>query len=291
MSAAVAGLRSVGARDLRIDKGTFDIEFTTDAGEAAAVDVVGPRRPRLYGDDGDRRLLRVTPLANYHQRVGPGRSGRGPLAHDHGWAGSRCNELLVGGRAGAPMALPNPWSAWPLGTFIASWVRGEWALASRLVFQEPGGRLEVSLLERRCFSCQKAALVWSVDVAGTSACSHPYAHLSRIRSLYDDARPEFSQEVRAMVEQTAADEGRLADLSTVAERPSSALGRSYLSFGCPHCDILFGDHYNYRWSNFRIDLLGIVAWVGPCQATIPDTAFAHWCGHESACQVASRVSA
>lgn len=286
---ALVGVRACAVGDLQIEAGRFDIEFTTDSGPAA-VDVVGPRCPRLYVDHGVR-LLSITALDSYHQRIGLGRCGHGPLTHDHGWAGSRRNELLVDliGSPGVAMALPNPWGVMPLADFVCSWIRGERHLASHLAFQEPGGVLEVSLLERRCFNCHRNALIWSVDAAGRSACDRPFAHRSRVRSPYDDTRPEFSDEVRAMIEQAAADKGRLEDLSTLSERFSRALGRSYLSFGCPHCDALFGDHYNYRWAEYRIDLIGLVAWVGQCRATRADIAFPHWCGDGSACQTASQT--
>jgi len=102
-------------------------------------------------------------------------------------------------------------------------------------------RLRVSFIEMDCWKCHKPAHIFYAQQ--WSRCGHELAYeFSRER---EDTLDRFEPQVLALVRTWLAGAGRAAGirLGAIKERYSRTMESSYLSFGCPHCDALFGDWF------------------------------------------------
>jgi hypothetical protein len=98
-------------------------------------------------------------------------------------------------------------------------------------------RMRVSFIDMDCWSCRRRAHIYFVHEH--SRCGWEPSSLQ-----YSDADP-FDPVVVALVQRWLAAEGRAAgiQLGAIKSRHSRTMETSYLSFGCPHCDKLFGDWF------------------------------------------------
>jgi hypothetical protein len=102
-------------------------------------------------------------------------------------------------------------------------------------------RLRVSFVDMDCWRCKRPAHIYYAQQ--WSRCGHTLGHAfpAEPNATVD----EFDPQVRAFVQRWLAGEGRDAGimLGAIRSRHSRTLETSYLSFGCPHCDALFGDFF------------------------------------------------
>lgn len=120
--------------------------------------------------------------------------------------------------------------------FVALLLGGRVQYRSTLV-----ARLRVSFVDMNCWRCKRPAHIYYAQ--HWSRCGHTlgYAFPAEPHDTVD----EFNPQVRALVQRWLAGEGRSAGIKVGAIKPrhSRTLETSYLSFGCPHCDALFGDFF------------------------------------------------
>lgn len=92
-----------------------------------------------------------------------------------------------------------------------------------------------------CWRCKRPAHIYYAQQ--WSRCGHElgYAFPAEPQETVD----EFDPQVRALVQRWLAAEGSAAGirLGPIKPRYSHTMETSYLSFGCPHCDALFGDFF------------------------------------------------
>jgi hypothetical protein len=98
-------------------------------------------------------------------------------------------------------------------------------------------RLRVSFIDMDCWKCRKPAHIYFVrqhNRCGWAPNSLRYADVD-----------EFDPAVLALVRQWLAGEGRGTNvkLGEIKPRYSRTMETSYTSFGCPHCNSIFGDWF------------------------------------------------
>ena len=98
-------------------------------------------------------------------------------------------------------------------------------------------RMRVSFVDYDCWCCGKRAHVYYAQ---------QFNRCTRNCGLaFTDEIDTFDARVIALVRNWLAQEGRSAgiQLGAIKRRYSRTVESSYLSFGCPHCDALFGDWF------------------------------------------------
>src|SRR5262249_18475914 len=98
--------------------------------------------------------------------------------------------------------------------------------------------VRIVFLEKECWKCKKASHVYylsePISDCGLELEGDP---------LWDDDKYMFAPEIVAAVrEYLATDEGNYLRLGAIKKRYSHTVQASYMSFGCYHCDALFGDY-------------------------------------------------
>ncbi|HEY8667646.1 MAG TPA: hypothetical protein VIL86_13345 [Tepidisphaeraceae bacterium] len=131
-----------------------------------------------------------------------------------------------------------------VSAFIAS------LLASRVHFCERATAtarqlVRIAFLDVECWKCKQSHHIYHFPRPFASRCGIPAGWRS---AMWSDDKPEFRPEVIAIVESfLASDEGRHLHVGNIKRRYSDKVKHSYLSFGCPKCDAIFGDwHLNQR---------------------------------------------
>lgn len=106
-------------------------------------------------------------------------------------------------------------------------------LTRRVRFVESGRvKRRVNFITMDCWRCDKAAHIFFAEQR--SVCGH---------RVFDDV-DAFDRDVLARVDSWLNSAGRGAvEIGAIKRRYSKTVGRSYLSFGCPRCDALFGDFF------------------------------------------------
>lgn len=120
--------------------------------------------------------------------------------------------------------------------FVGRLLRGEVRFRPTLTAQ-----LRVSFVDTDCWRCKRPAQIYYAQQ--WTRCGHTvdFAFPSEPQELVDPFEPQ----VRALVQRWLTGEGRGAgiNLGAIKTRRSRTREASYLSFGCPHCDALFGDFF------------------------------------------------
>lgn len=117
-----------------------------------------------------------------------------------------------------------------------------------------------------CWKCETEVPLWDTRLVGRTLCG-----LAHVDGFHPDEEWQdcFSPAVRAL-----AGEAGLSD-SAIKERFSRTVGRSYMSFGCPSCDAIYGEFF------VRRDMLDVVydpPIFGQAQAGAPVVVKRpHWC--------------
>lgn len=105
------------------------------------------------------------------------------------------------------------------------------------------GFVELIGWESECWKCDAGVPLWDIRIVGRTLCGLPHEEGFDVAEEWQDS---FSPAARAL-----AGEAGLSD-STVKPRYSHTAGRTYMSFGCPSCDSIYGEWY------LREDLLEVV---------------------------------
>lgn len=117
-----------------------------------------------------------------------------------------------------------------------------------------------------CWKCQAEVPLWDTRIVGRTLCGLPHDEGFDVAEEWEDC---FSPATRAL-----AREAGLND-SAIKPRYSRTAGRTYESFGCPHCDSIFGEWF------VRQDLCEVVydpPIFGHANAGAPVSAVRpHWC--------------
>jgi hypothetical protein len=120
--------------------------------------------------------------------------------------------------------------------FVGRLLRGEVRFRPTLT-----AHLRVSFVDMDCWRCKRPAHIYYAQQ--WTRCGHTvdFAFPSEPHELVD----RYDPQVHALVQRWLSSEGRGAglNLGAVKTRRSRTLETSYLSFGCPHCDALFGDFF------------------------------------------------
>jgi hypothetical protein len=126
-------------------------------------------------------------------------------------------------------------ATYPLRTFVAHLLAGQVRFSPLMT-----AKLQVSFIEVDCWNCKKAG--WHIyTVSHFSRCGHEVGYrLSRGQS--EEIDDELSPAIVAIIKRWLEGEGRGSGfvLGEIKPRFSRTEGRSYMSFGCPHCDRIFG---------------------------------------------------
>jgi hypothetical protein len=136
------------------------------------------------------------------------------------------NEVIVVEHAGA---------TYPLRTFVTHLLAGRVRFSPLMT-----AKLRVSFIEVECWNCRKAG--WHIYTAGQSSrCGHEIGYQLR-RGQPAEIDDGLSPEIVAIIKRWLEGEGRTSGfvLGEIKPRFSRTEGRSYVSFGCPHCDRIFG---------------------------------------------------
>ena len=83
-------------------------------------------------------------------------------------------------------------------------------------------------------------------VTGLKCSQKPYIELSNYNDYYkvSELIDEFSPEVLKSVQQFLSNHKEMElPMGEIKERFSRTMNDSYMSFGCPRCDAIVGDHY------------------------------------------------
>jgi hypothetical protein len=125
----------------------------------------------------------------------------------------------------------------PLRQFVSTLLAGKVRFSGRAI-----ARLRVSFVEMDCWRCHRRGHVYYAQQL--SCCGHEigFALASEPR---DSGVDPLQPEVIAVVRNGLAGAGRGSGiaLGAIKKRYSRTVESSYLSFGCPHCDALFGDWF------------------------------------------------
>lgn len=121
--------------------------------------------------------------------------------------------------------------------FVTSLLNGDVRFRERV-----NAQLRVSFVDMDCWKCRRPAHVYYATQS--TRCGHeiPYALTRDGRG--DDVEP-FDDRVLTIVRGWLAGEGRDRGirLGAIKRRYIKTVGGSYLSFGCPDCDAIFGDWF------------------------------------------------
>lgn len=104
--------------------------------------------------------------------------------------------------------------------------------------------INVRFVGLTCYACGNAHFVYIVK--GLESSQKPYIDLHHHNDYYkvSELMDEFSPEVLKSVQQYLSDHKEMElPMGEIKERFSRTMNASYLSFGCPHCDAIVGDHY------------------------------------------------
>ena len=156
--------------------------------------------------------------------------------------------------------------------FVSALLTGELRFRARAA-----AHLRISFVDMDCWRCRRPAHIYYATQ--TTRCGHEIPFALTRDGVGGDVDP-FDETVLALVRQWLAADGRSAGigLGAIKRRYSKTVGGSYLSFGCPHCDAIFGDWFvrqetrnamldQYACATFDVDIPMIGA--GERQA--------HWC--------------
>ena len=105
--------------------------------------------------------------------------------------------------------------------------------------------LKVRFIGRTCYACQRNHFIYIVT--GVKCSSKPYMQLTMKENgpnYIQEIADELSPEVVRSVQQYLSEHKELnIPMGNIKERYSRTMNETYLSFGCPHCDAIVGDHY------------------------------------------------
>jgi competence protein CoiA len=161
---------------------------------------------------------------------------------------------------------------YPMRGFVMALLDGQVRFSARAI-----ARLRVSFVDMDCWRCRKPGHVYYAQQL--SLCGHEinYALTSEPR---DTGIDPLEPELLALIRHWLAGDGRGTGvtLGAIKRRYSRTVERSYLSFGCPHCDALFGDWFvreavldaaidDYACARFEVER----PMIGPADVQ------GHWC--------------
>ena len=104
--------------------------------------------------------------------------------------------------------------------------------------------IKVRFVGCSCYACGNTHFVYMVT--GLKCSQKPYIELSNYNDYYkvSELIDEFSPEVLKSVQQFLSNHKEMElPMGEIKERFSRTMNESYMSFGCPHCDAIVGDHY------------------------------------------------
>lgn len=130
----------------------------------------------------------------------------------------------------------------PLDTFVHALLTRQVHFATHVTATTPH-HPQVIFIPYSCWSCGAKAHIYFVkdDPLPRSACGREVRAFDDSGNWEDRAfAPEIIRAVRAYV---ASPDGRAIRPGSIKKRLSKTRNASYLSFGCPRCDAIFGSHY------------------------------------------------
>lgn len=156
--------------------------------------------------------------------------------------------------------------------FVSALLAGEVRFRARVA-----AHLRVSFVDMDCWRCRRPAHIYYA--MQTTRCGHEIPFALTRDGAGSEVEP-FDETVLALVRQWLGGDGRGTGirLGAIKKRYSKTVGGSYVSFGCPHCDAIFGEWFvreetigamldGYACAGFEID----VPMVGAGERQT------HWC--------------
>lgn len=124
-----------------------------------------------------------------------------------------------------------------LDSFIYDFISGRIKFCHTL---NPLPQMTIVFVEFPCWKCGKINHIFFI-APFRSACNTEITHEE---SMWASKKYSFRPEILKVIREYAStDKGKNLDLAIVKERFSHTMGKSYMSFGCNHCDSIFGDFY------------------------------------------------
>lgn len=125
----------------------------------------------------------------------------------------------------------------PLDLFINDFVNGRIRFCQTL---NALPQITIVFVEFPCWKCGTINHIYYI-APFRSACNTEITH---DESMWASDKYSFRPEILNIIKEYASsDKGKRLNLAVVKERFSHTMGKSYMSFGCNHCDSIFGDFY------------------------------------------------
>lgn len=133
----------------------------------------------------------------------------------------------------------------PFSSFIHAYLQGKVKFRS-IVHAAPMQKVRIVFFERDCWreQCKRVFHVYCLDGGYRSGCGIDLSNRTREMNVEEEV---FRKEITAAVDgflKTAR--GRDLKVGKIKPRFSRTEGRSYTSFGCYYCDVLYGRHYYHE---------------------------------------------
>lgn len=124
----------------------------------------------------------------------------------------------------------------PLDTFIKDFLQKKISFCK--ILRLP--KAEIRFIKQQCWKCGFEYYIYYIG-GFISPCN---AEIFEHDAMWSSDKLIFAPEVLAKVnEYINSKEGKHINIGTIKNRHSKTVDSSYLSFGCPHCDAIFGDWF------------------------------------------------
>jgi hypothetical protein len=102
-------------------------------------------------------------------------------------------------------------------------------------------RLRIVFIEMECWRCKKVSHIFYLSNQMVSCCGES---MSESEGLWESEKPEFNKAVLDAVRKFInSPQGSHLKLGRIKPRYSKTVNKSYRSFGCYHCDAIFGNWF------------------------------------------------
>ncbi|MBN1452927.1 MAG: hypothetical protein JW963_18055 [Anaerolineales bacterium] len=128
-----------------------------------------------------------------------------------------------------------------LQEFIAALLQGRIKFRERLVTRQEL-QVRVVFVDMPCWKCGAEAHIYYVSKGFVASCGLPVP--ADQGNLWNDSKLIFHPLiVKAVQTFLKTQAGRHVKLGAIKPRFSKTVGTQYMSFGCPQCDVIFGDFF------------------------------------------------
>lgn len=101
--------------------------------------------------------------------------------------------------------------------------------------------IEVAFYNMNCWKCGAVNQLYFIDSDFKSACN---AKIYYEETMWSYDKKEYIPEIKNyIIKYALLNKDTIPNLATIKERFSKTMDDSYMSFGCSHCDSIFGDWY------------------------------------------------